>query len=75
MQKKIKHIHAKRNEWVQVHRDRHHSNGAASGGDPFLKIGLWVGGILGGLWIIQKLLPILMIGFIGWIALHFSSRR
>jgi hypothetical protein len=75
MKKHIRHIRASNDEWVQVHRNSPPSNS----GDDWLWGPLWKvgGGILVLVivcQIIKALMPFLVVGFLGWVALKFYGK-
>ena len=75
MKKHIRHIRAGNDEWVQVHRDPP----PPSSGDDWLWGLLWkVGGGILGLFIVgqilKALMPFIVLGALGWVALYVFGK-
>jgi hypothetical protein len=68
MKRRIRHIRARNDEWVHVHRGGGSVGGASDWG---WKIGLTVVGLVITVEIIKELSPYLILGLIGWVALKW----
>jgi hypothetical protein len=75
MKKHIRHIRARSDEWVQVHRN---PPPPSSGDDWLWTLLLQVGGgilvLVIACQIIKAMMPFLVLGFLGWVALKFYGK-
>lgn len=76
MKRNIRHVHASNDEWVRVHRQ---PAPPSSGNDALWRLALKVGGGIALFFIvcqiIKAMLPFLVLGALGWVALKFFSRK
>jgi hypothetical protein len=68
MKQKIRHIHARNDEWVHVHRDPPSGGG---GFDWIWKLGLGIAGFLIAIEIIKAIFPYILLSLIGWAAMKW----
>jgi len=73
MKRNIRHVHAANNEWLRVHRNRTSGNGALW--ELALKVAGGIGLCFIVCQIIKVMLPFLVLGALGWVALKFFSRK
>ncbi len=77
MKRRIRHLTARNDEWIAVHRPHSHP-GTGGDGDRWLGLLLKVGGGVLAFWVacsvIKAIVPFLVLGAIGWFGLKFFSK-
>ena len=75
--RKVKHVYARDDQWVRVHRQPSPAPRSGGGSDWLFTAILWVAGIWFGLYLlaelVKMLMPFLMLGLLGFIFLKFSK--
>ena len=72
---RVRHVYPNSNEYVRVHRPASSSIIPAGMGGWVAKAAAVVVGLMVAIWVIQQILPWLLLGGVGWVMLQFFGKR